>query len=93
MLEAVPARPLKPKTAAINAITKNVMAQLSITTPPIIKILNDAMTDFMSNRRATIGGGNTQMYFYITINVVLFMKRIILCRPANETSVTINNNK
>jgi hypothetical protein len=34
MFEAAHARPLKPKTAAINAITKNVMAQLSITTPP-----------------------------------------------------------
>ena len=45
MLEAVPARPLKPKTAAINAITKNVMAQLNITTPPKIKILSKPMID------------------------------------------------
>jgi hypothetical protein len=34
MLVAVPARPLKPNTAAIKAITKNVIAQLSIMIPP-----------------------------------------------------------
>jgi len=35
IFDAVPAKPLNPKTAAIKAITKNVIAQLNITTPPI----------------------------------------------------------
>jgi hypothetical protein len=34
IFEAVPARPLKPETAAISAITKNVIAQLNIMRPP-----------------------------------------------------------
>jgi hypothetical protein len=36
MLEAVPATPLKPNTAAISAITKNVIAQLNIMIPPFL---------------------------------------------------------
>jgi len=34
ILAAVPARPTKPRTAAINAITKNVIDQLSIIPSP-----------------------------------------------------------
>jgi hypothetical protein len=34
ILDAVPARPTKPRTAEINAITKNVIAQLNMSVPP-----------------------------------------------------------
>jgi hypothetical protein len=59
----------------------------------LIKILNKFMTDYMSNRRATVGGVDTQLKFYITINIVLFMKRILWSRLASETSVMNFNNK
>src|SRR5262245_44357784 len=53
----------------------------------LIKILNKSMIDSMSNRRAIIGGINTQLKFYVTINVVLIMKRMLSSRPASETTV------